>query len=405
MSSINGLNAANIREIARGYTRTLADRAGQRGSLNESSAAGANSSVTPANTPVNQRSLTRATRDFDVTLRGVNREAEGALEAIGSGSGRDQVAALRTGFEDAMKARYESFVESGAQDYMSFASETAVARRQFQSQLREITAAATRPTQREATTLTSAGPSENTTGADATGAARPDTTGNTQLGVDRAQRDIEALVRGLDREFERLGSAFGGNAEAMERFTNLRDSFIDSAKTEFESLAGGSTGSYMEFVSRVASMRQRLGTDLRAAERGFAAAPAGPRATPMGAADATEKLDAESLTLAPQTPTQPQGPVANDRNITRAKRDADLLLSGMDTEAKRYMDAMGDTPASQELAARAQEFRSMLEERLKGFIEGGGTNYMEFAEEMAAARRSLSGSFASLAGPKIDRLG
>jgi hypothetical protein len=424
-SMINGLNDRSFQNI----TQQATSPAHRRGQHHDHHHADATSAAEGSpETRINQRSLHRAQRDVTLTLRGVNREAIRLLDRVGSNTDvADKVKQLAADFEQALNDRFDAFAQGGAQNYLGFAEETAAARRDFRAQLRDIsrgledsTTTGTTDTVDLSTGNTSG---TNTNVTDVTATQIDQGTGQTgSTATDRAQRDIDALNRGLDREFERFNRTFGTNPDAVAKFNKMRAGFIDAVKKEYDSLAQGSTASYIDFAERVASMRQGLARDLRSTF-GDPSNSGTTGSEGSGHDDDHDDHDADEMKIntrasggggttttdATATSTDRTGTTdtsaPNTRNIERAKHDAELLLRGLDRDSNRLTNAMGDSPEARQIIARANDFRSMLEERLKQFVDGGGTDYLGFAEQMASARRSVSTFFSRMAGPKLDRLG
>lgn len=461
-SSINGLNSSSFNALTQ---RSAAE--GQRGSrmhhrhhmhhdgndrasnnqgteATSSHGTGTQNTTTTGTdtqgTDANQRFLARAQRDVSHTLRGVARETGHLLDRIGSNTElADKVKTLASDFEQTLNDRYNAFVQGGGTNYMDFVEQTAAARHDFRRQLRDI--ARSLPSG-DTTTTTDTAATASTSGT--TSAANADsveqgattTAGTSSPGIDRAQRDLESLARGLDREAESFMSSFGNNADAVAKFNSMRSGFEESLKKEFDSLAQGNTPSYIDFAERVASMRQAFTRDVRSTFGSPAqtttdpTTPGGSTATsnvgddkaasnvPQATAGVTATASplkanandgAAGVTIdAPTTADESAGTssqVVNSRNIERARHDAEVLLRGLDRDSSRLLNAMGDTPEARQVSAQADAFRSMLQDHLNSFVQGGGMDYMGFVERMASARQGLSTFFTQMGGPKIDRLG
>lgn len=434
-SSINGLNSSAFRALTQHNTESSARHSrvhhrhhGVHGDEQAAQSQGTESTDTRGTDTRGSVSdpLARAKRDVSLTLRSMGRETNHLLRRIGTNTElADKVKTLSSDFEKSLNERYDAFVQSGGQNYMEFVEQTVVARREFHAQLREIarglpdrsetgeseSGCGASHDSTDSVTTTSGDTTTTTTG----GITGGTTSGTAASGTDRAQRDIEALVLGLDRDARQIAGTFGEDSDAVAKFNGMRDGFIESIKKEFDALAQGQTSSYMEFAERVVALRQAFSRDLRSTFPDPSTTGSTSGTDPVaGVSDvkAPVEPDAKANTAAvtedaPVTdqsgsgaPTEP-----NRRNIERAQRDAEALLRGLDRDSSRLMSAMGDSPESREVAARAEAFRSLLAERLKSFVDGGGTDYMAFAEQMAVARRSVGSFFAQLAGPKIDRLG
>jgi hypothetical protein len=423
-SSINGLNVPSFRALSQQFTQSAKKRALER---QDSQPREIEASTTPA---VNQRNLTRAQRDLEITLRGINREATGLLERAGSNTDMtDKVKHLTSEFEKSMTGRYEAFVEGGASSYIDFAEQTVAARREFRAQLRDLSRGLSEPT-RPTDTVDVRSKNETRTADEADGRRHGGPLTNGNASTERAQRDLDAMAKGMDRELERFSRDFGDNADAVKKFTGMRDDFMGSIKKEFELLSEGKTPTYMDFAERVASLRQAFSRDVRSTfgdlepsrrtddrrtddRRGDRDDRGGnttvePKAT-SGDRAAAEKIERPAGGL--ERPTTTGGTGSTDttnpgvRNIERAKRDAEILLRGVDRDTSRLMNAMGDTAETREFSTAADAFRTMLDERLKKFIDEGGTDYMSFVEEMASARMSVGRLFARVGGPRLDRVG
>lgn len=441
-SSINSLNSASFTAIARPSTEGALHHSRKHrkhhGVDNDSSTTNATTETSGTResegSNSNQRNLTRAARDVAHTLRSVGRDTSRLLDQIGSNADlADKVKSLSSDFEKTLNDRYDAFVQGGGQNYMDFVEQTAAARRDFRAQLRDISH--NLPTTDTNPTTDTTPPTDPNTSVDSTSAntttvdtIEPGTgsnPGGSAPGIDRAQRDIEALVRGLDRE----GQQYASDPDATAKFNSMRDGFIDSIKKEFDSLAQGNTPSYIDFAERVASMRMAFTRDLRTT---FGSTPPSnpanptvdPSAVPQDAAVADlqprnstdtgtvtpPKAESGTTTVAsidvPATdPSDATPPPPTNRNIERARHDAEALLNGLNRDSTRLLNAMGDTPEARQVSERADAFRSMLEDRLKEFVKSGGSNYMDFVGQMASARQSLTNFFHEMAGPKLDHLG
>ena len=428
-SSINGLNVPSFRALSQQFVTNSKKRALERQDVQPTQAG-------PTTAPtVKQRNLTRAQRDLEITLRGVSREANNLIESAGSNTNvTDRVNHLTSEFEKAMNGRYDAFVEGGASSYIDFAEQTVAARWEFRAQLRDLGRGVGEP-QRPADSVDVRSDRHDTQTRELDGEPRHGGPLNGSRGTDRAQRDIDALVRGLDREAERFGRSFGNNAEAMEKFTTMRDGFMDSVKKEFGSLSDGTTPTYMDFAQKVASMRQAFSRDVRSTFADLEPTRRGNRdhdnrgegkitGVAGEKAVATDILPRPTETTGTTTPgapeVKPQGATAadqptvtgttepatpNGRNIDRATRDFDILMRGINRDSKRLAAALGQSSEAEQVTARADAFRTQLEERFKKFMDDGGSDYMGFAGEMATARMSVTRFYAQVAGPKLDRLG
>lgn len=417
-SSINGFSNASFRLLSQQYTKGLQERAANRGDVSQSPRTTGGSS-----TGANERNLGRAERDFALSLRGVERETSRAMDLIGGNAdASEKVQAIAKEFEQSLTARYETFVNNGGQDYMSFAEETAASRRDFRAQLRDVTRgieeSGTRPTTPTATR------GKDVVEIAATEQLERGERGGRRDPVERAERDVNAIMRGLDRQTERFERRLGDNPEAMDKFTTMRDAFAASVQKEFETFKSEG-GNYMEFVERVAGMRQAFRGEVRSTfgdlVRGRGDGPRGEEPSGEPATRPVEEatkgdlakgsegaLDAGgSLAEAPVNGTEPTVPPAvNQTNLDRAKRDVDVLMSWLDRSAGKLMEAFGETEKGKRVEESAASFRSMVEEKFKAFTESGGSgSYLDFIGEIASARQTLGRRFDSMAGSGFDGIG
>lgn len=418
--SINGFSVSSFRLLSQQYTKGLQERVANRSDVSTSPRTTGGTSA-----GTNERNLGRAERDFALSLRGVERETARALDLLGGNADRaEKVQTLAKEFEQSMTARYETFVKNGGQDYMSFAEETAAARRDFRAQLRDVTRgieeSGTRPTTPTATRGKDVVEIEATEQLER-GERRE--RGGRRDPVERAERDVNAIMRGLDRQTKRFERRLGDNAEAMDKYAAMRDAFAASVQKEFETFKSEG-GNYMEFVERVASMRQAFRSEVRSTfgdlmrggngTRGEE--PAGTTTTQTGEAKVDADLGKETEAVADVSgglvegrtsetePTVP--PVANQTNLDRAKRDVDVLMSWLDRSAGKLMEAFGETEKGKQVEESAAAFRSMVEEKFKAFNESGGAgSYIDFIGEIASARMSLGRRFDSMAGSGFDGIG
>ncbi len=419
-SSINGFSNASFRMLTQQFSRGLQERAANREGVRESSGSNGGTS-----TGANERNLGRAERDFALSLRGVERETSRAIDLLGGNAdGAEKAQTLAKEFEQSMTARYETFVKNGGQDYMSFAEETASARRDFRAQLRDLTRgieeSGTRPTTPTATRGKDVVEIEATEQLER---GERGERGRRRDPVERAERDVNAIMRGLDRQTKRFERRLGDNAEAMDKYTAMRDTFAASVQKEFETFKSEG-GNYMEFVERVASMRQSFRSEVRSTfgdllrggdaprgdeptggtttETGEPKVEADLGKTPEAAADVSGDLTGGRTTET--GPTVP--PAANQTNLDRAKRDVDVLMSWLDRSAGKLMEAFGETEKGKQVEESAAAFRSMVEEKFKAFNESGGSgSYLDFIGEIASARMSIGRRFDSMAGSGFDGIG
>jgi hypothetical protein len=424
-SSINGFSNASFRLLTQQFSRGLQERAANREGVRENTGSNGGTS-----TGVNERNLGRAERDFALTMRGVERETVRATDLLGNNAeGAEKVKSLAKEFGESMTARYETFVNGGGRDYMTFAEETAAARRDFRAQLRDLTRGIEEPSTRPATTPTP------TRGQDVVEIDRTEREGRTERGergerggrrdpVERAERDVNAIMRGLDRQTKRFERRLGDNAEAMDKYTTMRDTFAASVQKEFETFKSEG-GNYMDFVERVAQMRQSFRSEVRSTFgdllRGRGNGPRGgesagePTTQPIETATTGDlakpsesALDAGgSLDEAPVSRTEPTvPPMVNQANLDRAKRDVEVLMSWLDRSAGKLMEAFGDTEKGKQVEESAAAFREMVEEKFKAFTESGGSgSYLDFIGGIASARMELGRRFDSMAGSGFDGIG
>lgn len=422
-SSINGFSVASFRLLSQQFTKGIQERAANRDDMRDLGRAAGSSS----NTGTNERNLGRAERDFSLSLRGVERETTRAIDLLGGNSdAAEKAQTLAKEFEQSMTARYETFVKNGGQNYMGFAEETAAARRDFRAQLRDLTRGAaetgTEPTgetqpRRGNDTVEIDGPRQHERGEHGNRGGRRDP-------LERAERDLNAIMNGLDRQTRRFERRLGDNAEAMEKYTAMRDTFAASVQKEYETFKSEG-GNYMEFVERVASMRQAFRSEVRSTfadllpRRGDAPRAdetAGETTTTAGEGKVEADLGKPTDVLldmsgdikeAPRTQAEPTvPPVANQTNLDRAKRDVDVLMSWLDRSAGKLMEAFGDTEKGKQVEESAAAFRTMVEEKFKAFNESGGSgSYLDFIGEIASARQSLGRRFDSMAGSGFDGIG
>lgn len=229
---------------------------------NTGTTGGTGSTGSTGGTTVDTRNLDRARNDLAAISRGVDREFGELRQRFGNNEDMDK---LQKDFSSRVDAEFQSFVNGGASDYMGFAQRLASMRMSFRDEVRGF-----------AQTLAGANTNTGTTNANATTTVDPNATStagstNASSGADqhasidvndrnmaRAQRDRDALARGIDREIEALTHRVGGNADAVDGLKKMRDDFLAAIDARLADFRAGGAQDYMSFASSSATSRLDL---------------------------------------------------------------------------------------------------------------------------------------------------
>ncbi len=388
--------------------------------------------TTGGDVPTGDRAVARAKRDYQVMMRGVDRELQRVSVGVVGDTG-EKLKTLRDTFQQTLDATLDE-LSAGKIDYMTFAERMAAARITLRHDFAGA-AGTSGTTDGTGSSTTRVGEHhsrsrhahhahghEDDHGEDDDGAPR---------GLRRASRDVRILLRHVDRDVARLTS---DNSALADQAGAMRDEFAKNVKKAFDEFAASGAEDYSGFAQHLVVMRREFMHALAdlsgppAATTGGAtgvasggssttvtpdpgAGTTGATGTPLAdtepVADATQGAQGGSTSAGSATGATAGSAGSSSTPRTpgeRAARDRELLFSRLDAEMSSLLPQLTLFPDAARYKEMAEGFRSFVQDRVEGFLSAGGTDYSSLAQELAGARMRLSsGVRAMLSGnPKID---
>lgn len=354
-----------------------------------------------ASTP--ERNLSRAQRDQQMILRHESRGLDRLLDRYQDDSGTvGEIKKRYQTFADAVAQAYSDLNARGGEGYADFAQTVFRARQDYRRSIRELvgdTPGQGGPGGPDAPD----GPRNGRGPIEAQTAAPMDTPSVNTSNLDRARRDMVAITRHIDREFESLAGQLGdASAEQVEK---LRKGFAERLDQEFQGFVNSGAGDYLGFAERLASMRRAMSNDLRAlaGSAGTTTTPttAGTSAVASESATSSASIAADTRAAASgenaSTDSAPSGPAYDARNYARAERDRASLVRGLDREFETLLRRVGgNEEAAGKLKDLRDSFLGSLDGLLENFKNSGASDYMGFAADAANARMGLTRQFQAI---------
>lgn len=218
----------------------------------------------------------------------------------------------------------------------------------------------------------------------------------------RAKRDYTALMRGVDREFQRFTAGVSG--DVGDKLKSLRDGFQQALDSTMGDLSSGRID-YMTFAERMAAARMTLRHDMANAAgttgtSGTTETTSGSNGTSVGPANGQGQAHEVDHAHGHDADHDDDG---TSRGVRRASRDVRHLMRHIDRDVARF--SASNTALADQASAMRDEFSKQVTKAFEDFTASGGQDYSGFAQHLAAMRREFAHSLADLAVPSAGSSG